>query len=341
MKLLVTGGAGFIGSAFIRLVLRERAAWSVVNVDTLTYAGNLENLAEVETNSRYQFVKADITDGKAIQEVLSNGLDAIVHFAAESHVDRSIQDSHPFIATNVLGTQILLDAARARKVPRFLHISTDEVYGSLGETGHFTEDSPLQPNSPYAATKAAADLLVRAAFVTHKMGALITRSSNNYGPYQFPEKLIPLMITNAMDDQPLPVYGKGENVRDWTYVDDNARGILTVLEKGKDGEVYNIGAGEERRNLEICEIILKELGKSRSLLRFVTDRPGHDWRYALKSDKVRALGWSPALDLPRGLHQTVEWYKAQRTWWERVKSGEYKNYYEQAYGRRLQAARAR
>lgn len=338
MKLLVSGGAGFIGSSFIRTALADHTDWSIVNVDKLTYAGNLENLTEIQQDPRYRFVQADIADAAAIEGSVTPDLDAVVNFAAETHVDRSIEDAHPFLNTNVVGTKVLLDAARRKKVPIFLQVSTDEVYGALGEEGEFTEASPLQPNSPYAASKAAADLLVRSYFVTHKMPVVITRSSNNYGPFQFPEKFIPLFVTNALEDRPLPLYGDGRNVRDWTFVDDNARAIALALIQGRPGEVYNIASRAEKRNLDVAETILRILGKPGSLLRFVQDRPGHDWRYALSNDKIRSLGWTPRVSFEEGLRLTVEWYRTQRGWWERVKSGAYREYYERHYGRRLAGA---
>lgn len=338
MKLLVTGGAGFIGSSFIRTVLKERPDWRVLNIDKLTYAGNLENLQSVESSAGYTFARGDIVDAATMAEIIPSQTDAILNFAAETHVDRSIQDSHPFITTNILGTKVLLDLARERKIPRFIHISTDEVYGSLGETGAFTEESPLNPNSPYAASKAGADLLARSYHVTHKMDVVITRSSNNYGPCQFPEKLIPLLVTNALENKPLPIYGDGRNVRDWTFVDDNARGILAVLEKGRAGGVYNIAAEIEKRNIDVCRAILSATGKPETLIRFVQDRPGHDWRYAMKSEKARALGWTPRVDFERGIGETVRWYSENRAWWERVKSGAYREYYDRMYGTRLEGA---
>ena len=343
MKLLVTGGAGFIGSNFVRYVLKERPGWRLVNLDKLTYAGNLENLKDVEGLPGYRFVRGDISDRKLVDELFSEErFDAVVNFAAETHVDRSILDPSPFLTTNVQGTQVLLEAARKYKVERFLQISTDEVYGSLGREGTFTEESPLLPNSPYAASKASADLLCRAYHRTYGLPVVITRSSNNYGPYQFPEKLIPLMTLNALEGRPLPVYGRGENVRDWLYVEDNCRAIALVLEKGKEGEVYNIAGGEERRNIEvverICELVAERTGKDegevRSLITFVEDRPGHDFRYALTCEKVRNLGWSPEVTFDLGLERTVDWYIANREWVERVRSGEYMRYYDKVYGPR-------
>lgn len=335
--ILVTGGAGFIGSNFILYYLRETENIRILNFDALTYAGNLENLASVEKDSRYVFVKGDIADPEDVEKVFGDfNIDFVVNFAAESHVDRSILDPGIFIKTNVLGTQTLLDTARKAKVERFLQVSTDEVYGSLGETGAFTEETPLAPNSPYSASKTGADLLVRAAFHTFGQPCLITRCSNNYGPYQFPEKLIPLMISNAMEDQPLPIYGDGKNVRDWLYVEDHCRAIRVVLEGGKPGSVYNIGGNEEKTNLDVVETLLKKVGKDRSLIKFVKDRPGHDRRYAIDASLLRdELGWEPAFTFEKALSETVDWYIENRTWWERVKSGVYKDYYETQYGTRL------
>jgi dTDP-glucose 4,6-dehydratase len=333
MRVLVTGGAGFIGSNFIKLILAEREQWDVVNLDKLTYAGNLENLEDITTSPRYTFIKGDITDGPLVDTVFAeHKFDAIINFAAESHVDRSIEEPAPFIRTNVEGTQVLLAAARNRKVPRFLQVSTDEVYGSLGEEGSFREGDHLKPNSPYAASKAAADLICRAFEKTFGYPSIITRSSNNYGPYQFPEKLIPLMINNAIADKELPVYGDGGNVRDWIFVEDNCRGILAALEKGKPGGVYNIGGGNERRNIDLVKLLLKQLGKPESLIRFVTDRPGHDRRYSLDCSLAhRELGWKPQREFEEGLRVTVEWYRKHRAWCERVLSGEYQEYYRRMY----------
>ncbi|MCA8941413.1 MAG: dTDP-glucose 4,6-dehydratase [Planctomycetes bacterium] len=334
-KILVTGGAGFIGSNFVRLML-ARGEHQIVNLDALTYAGNLENLGDVESDPNYAFVRADISDRKAVEGVFeSHKPDCVVHFAAESHVDRSVLDATAFVTTNVLGTQVLLDVSRGVGVSRFVHVSTDEVYGSLGPTGLFTEESPLQPNSPYSASKTGSDLLVRAAFHTHKFPALITRCSNNYGPFQFPEKLIPLMIANALEGKPLPVYGDGKNVRDWIYVEDHCDAIARVLEKGRDGEVYNIGGNEERENIWVVKKILELLGKSEDLIQYVTDRPGHDRRYAIDGSKIeRELGWKPKHDFASGLEATVQWYLDNREWWERVRSGAYRDYYERQYGNR-------
>ncbi len=339
MRLLVTGGAGFIGANFVQHVLATHAEDEVVTLDLLTYAGNLANLEPVIKDPRHRFVRADVADPAAVGAALVPGIDAIVNVAAETHVDRSIDDATDFLRANVLGTQVLLDAARAAGVRRFLQVSTDEVYGSLGPTGAFSEQSPLSPNSPYAASKAAADLLVRAAHHTHGLDAIVTRCSNNYGPYQFPEKLIPLFITNALADEPLPLYGDGRNVRDWIHVADHCRALDTVLRRGRAGEIYNIGGGNERENQEIAAIILRALGKPSSLVRHVADRPGHDRRYAIDGDKIaRELDWRPREDFTHGIGATIAWYRANRAWWEAVKSGSYRDYYERMYGERLRAA---
>ncbi|GBC77522.1 dTDP-glucose 4,6-dehydratase [bacterium HR08] len=335
MKLFVTGGAGFIGSNFIRYMLGAHPDYTIVNFDKLTYAGNLDNLRDVEASPRYRFVRGDICDLSAVLAALEEGTDVLVNFAAETHVDRSIEEAAPFVRTNILGVQVLLDAARARRVARFVQISTDEVMGSLGPTGYFTEESPLRPNSPYAASKAAAELLVRAAHRTFGMDVLLVRAGNNYGPYQFPEKLIPLVITNAMADLPLPIYGDGRHVRDWMYVEDYCRALDLILHHGRAGEIYCVGARAERTNLEVVEMILALLGKPRSLIRFVEDRPGHDRRYAIDPSKVeREFGWRPLETFESGLRKTIAWYQAHSAWVERVRSGEYRQYYERMYGRR-------
>lgn len=336
MKLLVTGGAGFIGANYVQQVLATHPGDEIVTLDLLTYAGNLANLEPVLENPRHTFVRGDIADATAVASAIGDGVDAIVNFAAESHVDRSIADAGAFLATNVTGTQVLLDAARKHGVTRFLQVSTDEVYGSLGSTGFFREDTPIQPNSPYAASKASADLLVRAAHHTHGLPALITRCSNNYGPYQFPEKLIPLFVTNALADQPLPLYGDGRQVRDWIHVEDHCRGVDLVLRNGRVGEVYNLGGGNERENIAIAGLILEALGKPPSLVRHVTDRLGHDRRYAIDATKIeRELGWRPQREFASGLRDTIEWYRSHRAWWEAIKSGAYLDYYERMYGDRL------
>ncbi len=338
-RILVTGGCGFIGSNFVRYMLSRHPELEIWNLDALTYAGNLENLKDLEGDPRHHFVRGDITDRATVEQVMGQGIDAVVNFAAESHVDRSIHDSTPFIRTNVLGTQVLLDAARKHGVRRFIQISTDEVYGSLGPTGYFTEETPLAPNSPYSASKAAADLLVRAYHHTFGFPAIITRCSNNYGPYQFPEKLIPLFIANALNDQPLPLYGDGLQVRDWIHVLDHCHAIDLVLQRGLPGEVYNVGGRCEKTNLEVTRTILQLLGKPESLIRFVEDRPGHDRRYAIDCSKIeRELGWRPQVPFEEGLRETIRWYQEHQDWVDRVRSGEYRRYYELQYRDRLARA---
>lgn len=343
MKIFVTGGAGFIGSDFVRYVLEEYTDVEIVNFDALTYAGNPENLAGLD-ESRHQFVRGDICDRRAVIAAIPDNCDAIFNFAAESHVDRSIDSADEFLRTNVIGTQVLLDAARERKVRRFIQISTDEVMGSLPDDSeeYFTESSPLRPNSPYAASKAAAEFVVRAARETHQLDTVITRCGNNYGPRQFPEKLIPLMIANALNDEPLPVYGDGMNVRDWIYVRDHCRGIWLAFQKGRSGEAYNIGARNERRNLDVVKAILDALGKPHSLITFVTDRPGHDRRYAIDPTKAEnELGWRPLTTWESGLEATINWYRENADWVNRIRTGEYRNYYEKMYGERLQQANSK
>jgi len=341
LKILITGGAGFIGSNFIRFLIGPESSrkipYQIINLDKLTYAGNLENLADLASVEDYQFVKGDICDGKLVEKILESGVEAIVNFAAESHVDRSLYEPDLFIQTNVVGVQILLNAAMRHKIKKFIQISTDEVYGSLEPAAPaFREDTPLAPNSPYSASKAAADLLVRSYFKTYGLPAIITRCSNNYGPYQFPEKLIPLLITNAIEDKPLPIYGDGLNIRDWIQVQDHCRALEVILEKGRVGEIYNIGGEGERTNLEITETVLSILGKPKSLIRFVTDRPGHDRRYAINYSKLKTnLGWSPSYQLQEGLTQTVRWYIEHEQWWRRIKSGAYRDFYQRHYGERL------
>jgi dTDP-glucose 4,6-dehydratase len=335
MKILVTGGAGFIGSNFIRHMLALHPSYTIINFDTLTYAGNLENLKDITDKTTYQFVRGDIRDQQAVNDLLADGVDAIINFAAESHVDRSIDNAAVFVETNVLGTQVLLDAALRHKVPLYMQISTDEVYGSLGPEGLFTEQTPLAPNSPYSASKTSADLFVRAYNETFGLKTLITRCSNNYGPYQFPEKLIPLFITNALADAPLPLYGDGLNVRDWIYVEDHCTAIDAVLHHGRSGEVYNIGGNAEKTNREITSVILQQLQKPDSLIKQVADRPGHDRRYAIDNTKIRQeLGWKPAYNFDDGMRATIQWYLDNRQWWERVKSGEYKEFYARWYEQR-------
>jgi len=334
MKLLVTGGAGFIGSHFIRHALRNRPTLEIVNVDLLTYAGNLENLKDLKNEKRHHFIKGDILDSKTIEEA-TRGCDGIINFAAESHVDRSILGPEAFVSTNVVGTQRLLEVARKLKVRRFLQISTDEVYGSLGDAGSFTEDTPLAPNSPYSASKASADLLCRAYHHTFGMDVVITRCSNNYGPFQFPEKLIPLMISNARSEKKLPVYGDGLNVRDWIYVGDHCEAVMVAFEKGRIGEIYNVGANNEWPNLQIVKRILSELNKPETLISFVKDRPGHDKRYAIDSSKIqRELGWKPRSSFDQGLKATIRWYLENSEWLKNVQSGAYQQYYETQYRER-------
>lgn len=336
MKLFVTGGAGFIGSAFIRLTIETDREAEVVNFDALTYAGNLENLQSVAEEPRYRFVRGDIRDAAAVEAAIEKARpDAIVHFAAESHVDRSILSPRPVIETNFSGTFNLLEASRKLGVGRFLHVSTDEVYGSIEPPGEADEDSPLRASSPYSASKAGADLLALSYSATYRAPVLVTRASNNYGPYQFPEKLIPLMISNALEDKPLPVYGDGRQVRDWLYVEDHCRALRALLRKGRPGEVYNIGGSRALENIAVVRRILSIAGKPESLIESVRDRPGHDRRYAISSEKLmRETGWRPQVEFEEGLRRTVEWYRAQRGWVERVRSGEYRKFHERNYGRR-------
>jgi dTDP-glucose 4,6-dehydratase len=335
VKLLVTGGAGFIGSNFVRYMLAKHPDYQLVNLDKLTYAGNLDNLSDVEDHANYQFVRGDVCDIDLVNGIVEADINAIVHFAAESHVDRSIYDPSIFVKTNVLGTQVLLESALKFKIDRFIQVSTDEVYGSLGKEGSSTETSPLLPNSPYSASKASADLLVRSYFETFGIPAIITRCTNNYGPYQFPEKLIPLFITNALFDQELPIYGDGLYVRDWIFVEDHCKALDVVLHKGKVGEIYNIGGGNERTNLEITHLILKSIGKPESLIKHVKDRPAHDRRYSLDCSKIKAeLSWQPETSFEKGISKTVDWYTSHQEWWQRIKSGEYLKYYEKHYLRR-------
>lgn len=337
--IFVTGGAGFIGSAFVRLVLDEQPELRIINFDALTYAGNLENLEGVD-GSRHTFIKGDICDRGEVLAAMPEGCDAIFNFAAESHVDRSINSADEFLRTNIIGTQVLLDAARARNARRFVQISTDEVMGSLRDDtdDFFTEASPLRPNSPYAASKAGAEFVVRAARETFGVDTVVTRCGNNYGPRQFPEKLIPLMISNAMNDERLPVYGDGMNVRDWIYVDDHCRAVWLAYAKGASGEVYNIGARNERANIDVVKSLLDALGKPHDLIKYVSDRPGHDRRYAIDPAKAETeLGWKPRVDWEDGLGRTIEWYKNNQAWVDHIRSGNYRDYYQQMYGSRLGA----
>ncbi len=337
--ILITGGAGFIGSNFIHFLLNSRPDLHIINIDLLTYAGNLENLGSISDRQkdRYTFYREDIRDEKAMKRIFSDHRpEFVINFAAESHVDRSIHSAVPFISTNVMGTQVLLDCAREYSVQRFLQVSTDEVYGSLGPEGLFSETTPLSPNSPYAASKTSADLMVRAAFETFRLPVLTTRCSNNYGPFQFPEKLIPLMISNAMTDLPLPVYGDGLNIRDWLHVQDHCRALLTVIEKGEPGEIYNVGGNNEKTNIDIIRTILHALDKPESLITYVKDRPGHDRRYAIDAQKIKdKLGWSPTINFEDGISSTITWYQDNQEWWERVKSGAYLEYYKNHYNMEL------
>jgi len=338
MKIVfVTGGAGFIGSAFVRMVLNEQPDVHVVDLDALTYAGNLENLKGID-ESRHTFIKGDICDRELVMKAIPADCDAVFNFAAESHVDRSINSADEFLRTNVIGTQVLLDAARAKNVRRFVQVSTDEVMGSLPDDSdeYFTESSPLQPNSPYAASKAAAEFVVRAARETHGIDTVVTRCGNNYGPRQFPEKLIPLMLANAMNDDPLPVYGDGKNVRDWISVDDHCRAIWLAYEKGKPGDAYNIGARNERQNIDVVMSLLDAVGKPQSLIQFVTDRLGHDRRYAIDPTKAETeLGWRPLTSWESGLEGTIAWYRDNQEWVNHIRNGEYRNYYKTMYGAAL------
>lgn len=336
MKILVTGGAGFIGSAFVKLILDSGRASQLVNLDKLTYAGNLENLLPVASDSRYRFVHGDICDAKLVNDLVADlKPDAIVHFAAESHVDRSILSPAPVFETNLRGTFTLLEAARLNQTPRFLHVSTDEVYGSIDAPHEADEHYPLRASSPYSASKAGSDLLALSYFITYKLPVTVTRASNNYGPYQFPEKLIPLMISNAIADQPLPIYGDGMQVRDWLYVDDHCRAILATIDRGRPGEVYNIGGSRSLANVEVVKMMLALLGKPESLMVTVKDRPGHDRRYALSTEKLmRETGWVAQMPFEQGMQTTIDWYRANAGWIDRVKSGEYQTYYQKNYAGR-------
>lgn len=348
-NILVTGGAGFIGSNFVKHMLATYD-YNIINMDLLTYAGNLENLTDVENDPKYTFIKADIRDREALDKIFAeHHIDTVVNFAAESHVDRSIEDPELFLSTNILGTQALLDTAKKywkvnpedkycrlfKEGVKYLQVSTDEVYGTLGKEGMFTETTPLAPNSPYSASKTGADLIVRAYHETFGMPINITRCSNNYGPYQFPEKLIPLMINNCLNDKELPVYGDGLQIRDWLHVKDHCTGIDTVLHKGKDGEVYNIGGNNEKANIEIVKLIISNLGKSEELIKYVQDRPGHDRRYAIDNSKITSeLGWSPSYTFEQGIKETIEWYLANQEWMNKIVSGEYLEYYEEMYSQK-------
>jgi len=319
VRLLVTGGAGFIGSNFIRYILQEHPFYEIVNLDALTYAGNLENLQDIESNKGYRFIQGRIEDSKTVAEAME-GADAVVHLAAESHVDRSIEDATPFLVTNVIGTQVLMDSARKMQVRRFLHVSTDEVYGSVGPNGTFTEEDPLRPRSPYAASKAGADHLAQAYAITYELPIIIARPSNTFGPYQYPEKFIPLLVTNAFEERPLPIYGDGRNVREWVYVEDVCRALDLLLHEGRLGETYNVGGLAGWANLDVARLILALLDKPESLITFVADRPGHDFWYAIDTGKIKhELGWEPKISLEEGLKQVITWYRDHRVWWERIK----------------------
>jgi dTDP-glucose 4,6-dehydratase len=334
-RILVTGGAGFIGSNFVLYMLKNYPDYEIINIDSLTYAGNLENLKSVENNPNYRFVKGSIIDNQLVNSLAAEELEGIINFAAESHVDRSIEDPGIFVETNIKGTQVLLDAAKKYEVKRYLQVSTDEVYGSLGPTGYFMENTPLAPNSPYSASKTGADLLVRAYNETFGLNIVITRCSNNYGPFQFPEKLIPLIISNALEDKALPVYGDGLNIRDWLHVEDHCAAIALAFFKGQSGEIYNVGGNNERTNIQIIKTILGLLGKPESLITYVKDRLGHDRRYAIDATKItQELGWSPKYTFETGIKETVEWYCNNREWWEKIKSGQYRGYYEKMYANR-------
>lgn len=335
MKLLVTGGAGFIGSHFVRRMLQTSDIKLLVNLDKLTYAGHLDNIKDLTRDKRYRFVRGDINDVRLVERLLK-GMDALVNFAAETHVDRSIHNAAPFLQTNVAGTQVLLAAAKHLKLPRFLHISTDEVYGSIAR-GHARETDPLNPSSPYAASKAAADLLVMSYATTFGLPVLITRAANNYGPYQYPEKFLPLFITHALEGQPLPLYGDGKNIRDWLHVSDHCAAIERVLRKGRVGEIYNIGTGVEYSNVDVAHVLLKRLGRSKSLIRYVPDRLGHDRRYAMSIAKISSeLGWRPSTPFKEGFPQLIDWYMAHQSWWQPIlhRSKAYKQYYARQYARR-------
>ncbi|MEO9170338.1 MAG: dTDP-glucose 4,6-dehydratase [Candidatus Baltobacteraceae bacterium] len=334
MRWLVTGGLGFIGSNFIRLALRERPNLEIVNLDAMTYAGNPANLADVAADPRYGFVRGDICDPAAVRDAIASGVDAIVNFAAETHVDRSILDPEQFLRTDILGTHVLLEAVRERSIPRFLQVSTDEVYGDIA-AGESLETDGLHPRSPYSASKAGGDLQALAYWTTFQTPVLVTRGSNTYGPYQYPEKLIPLFVTNLFDDQPVPVYGDGMQIRDWLFVEDHARGIMHVLERGELGNVYNIGGGNPRMNLDITRALTQGCGRSMEThVRHVIDRAGHDRRYAVDTTKARALGWAPRMHFDTGLRETIEWYRANEPWWRPLKSGEFLDYYKRQYANR-------
>jgi len=332
MKMLITGGAGFMGSNFIKYILARHADWEVVNLDKLTYAGNLENLREIENSPNYSFVKGDIASAQDVEKALGNGVDKIINYAAETHVDRSILAPDAFIKTDVFGTYTLLEAARQHNVAQYIQISTDEVFGSI-KTGAFDEQSPFEPNSPYAASKAGADHLCRAYFKTYNLPVIVSHSCNFFGPNQYLEKLIPLFITNLLENKKVPVYGAGDQRREWIFTEDHCKAVETIMEKGEAGEVYNIGTGFEKTNLEITRFILQELGFGEDRIEYVKDRPGHDWRYAVNAEKLRGLGWQPGIGWEEGLRRTIKWYQENESWWKKIKSGEYLEYYKQQYGK--------
>jgi len=332
MKILVTGGAGFMGSNFIKYILKKHPTWQVVNLDKLTYAGNLANLREVEKNKNYAFIKGDIANAADVKKAIGKGVDKIINYAAETHVDRSILDPEAFIKTDVFGTYNLLEAVRKYNVAQYIQISTDEVFGSI-KKGSFDEESSFQPNSPYSASKAAGDHLCRAYFKTYGLPIIVTHSCNFYGPNQYPEKIIPLFITNLLENKKVPVYGQGLQSREWIFTEDHCRAVETIMEKGEPGEVYNIGTGYEKPNIETTRFVLKEMGFGDEMIEYVKDRPGHDWRYAINSQKLRGLGWQPQVDWEEGLRRTIKWYQENEGWWKKIKSGEYLEYYKKQYGK--------
>jgi len=332
MRILITGGAGFMGSNFIKYILKKHPDWQVVNLDKLTYAGNLDNLREIENNENYTFVKGDIARAEDVAKAIGEGVDKIINYAAETHVDRSILEPDAFVKTDILGTYTLLEAVRKYNVAQYIQISTDEVFGSIKQ-GSFDEQSPFRPNSPYAASKAGADHLCRAYFKTYNLPIIVTHSCNFYGPNQYPEKIIPLFITNLLESKKVPVYGQGQQVREWIFTEDHCRAVEFIMEKGEPGEIYNIGTGHEKQNIETTQFVLQELGFGESMIEFVKDRPGHDWRYAINSQKLRGLGWQPQVGWEDGLRRTIKWYRENGDWWQKIKSGEYLEYYKKQYGK--------
>jgi len=332
MRILITGGAGFMGSNFIKYILKKHPDWQVVNLDKLTYAGNLDNLREIENNENYTFVKGDIARAEDVAKAIGEGVDKIINYAAETHVDRSILEPDAFVKTDILGTYTLLEAVRKYNVAQYIQISTDEDFGSIKQ-GSFDEQSPFRPNSPYAASKAGADHLCRAYFKTYNLPIIVTHSCNFYGPNQYPEKIIPLFITNLLESKKVPVYGQGQQVREWIFTEDHCRAVEFIMEKGEPGEIYNIGTGHEKQNIETTQFVLQELGFGESMIEFVKDRPGHDWRYAINSQKLRGLGWQPQVGWEDGLRRTIKWYRENGDWWQKIKSGEYLEYYKKQYGK--------